>query len=200
MKDKEQKLIWESYKDVNVHGESYESMSDQDLHDKLKELQAAMDYYNHVDDHGKWQQETPERDKTSDQIKTITTILKAREYENKSPEERKPPTQKARFIPGGPKSRFMPSEVREIKMKMRDQGIFPKLLGNLDNPRNQTRTAVFYVKFGALPTSAEFGPEWLHQGEGEMSPYPFKASEHPDLEGKVWEYYYVDEIGNEVDR
>lgn len=197
MKDKEQKLIWESYKDVNIN-EEYENMSDQELQSMLKKLQSDMDYYNHVDDHSKWRQETPEREKTMETIRSITDILKRREYDSKPETDRKPLEQKVRFIPGGPKTRFMPSEVRETKMKMREQGIFSKLLGELDNPRNQTRTAVFYVKFGELPTSNEFKQDYLHQGEGEMAPFPFLPAEHPDLEGKVWEYYQVNELGDEV--
>lgn len=208
MKDQDTHLIWEQYKSPGRVGGGNipfpdgqgEMQDDNELRAKLKELQAAMDYHNHVDDHGKWQEEAPERERISKQIKDITDELKRREFNSKSPDERKPPTEKKRFIPGGPKARFMPSEVREIKMKMRDQGIFSKLLGDLDNPRNQTRVAVFYIKYGALPTQEEFGKDWLHQGEGEMSPFPFLPAEHPDLEGTVWERYYVNELGDEVEQ
>ena len=137
-------------------------------------------HYDAADDPARWREETPEREALFDKMQKIREILRSREPEQ--PKEPKP-----RFIPGAAKTRMMPREVNEQKMKFREDGTFEKLLGDLNNPRNQTRTATFYIKFGALPTEAEFGADWLHQGDGEMSPFPFKPSEHPDLEGVIWD-------------
>ena len=80
----------------------------------------------------------------------------------------------------------MPREVNEVKSRFREDGTFDKLLGDLNSPRNQTRAAVYYIKYGVLPTEAEFSAEWLHDGDGVMSPFPFKPLQHPELEGIIW--------------
>lgn len=174
MKDKDTKLIYESYVK-----ESYEDMTDEQLEAELKKLADEKMYYDHAP-RNQWHRETAARNAVFAKMQEIREILRSREPE--TPKEPKP-----RFIPGAAKTRMKPREVNEQKMKFREDGTFEKLLGDLNTPRNQTRTAVFYIRYGTLPTQAEFGADWLHQGDGEMSPFPFKPSEHPDLEGVIWD-------------
>ena len=177
MKNQDNESIWNEY--VNENDTNYESMSDDELKKILKKLADEKMYYD-MAPRNQWHNETKARHAVFAKMQKIRDILQSRER------EKNPPEPKPQFIPGAAKTRMMPREVNEVKARFREDGTFDKLLGDLNNPRNQTRTAVFYIKFGALPTEAEFSAEWLHDGDGVMAPFPFKPSQHPDLEGKIW--------------
>lgn len=158
----------------------YNNMSDSELNKILKKLADEKMYYD-MAPRNQWYNEAKERNAVFTKMQKIRNVLQSRER------EKNPPEPMNCFIPGAAKTRMTPREVNEVKARFREDGTFDKLLGDLNNPRNQTRTAVYYIKFGVLPTESEFNADWLHDGDGVMSPFPFKPLQHPDLEGIIWQ-------------
>ena len=84
MTNKDTKLIYEAY----IISEDEVAPDDRaKLEAELADLKSQMDYYNHVDDHSKWQEETPKREKTLARISDIGNILNA----SSPPEEQEHP-------------------------------------------------------------------------------------------------------------
>jgi len=173
MTNKDTKLIYEAY---IISEDEVAPDARAKLEAELADLKSQMDYYNHVDDHSKWQEETPKREKTLARISDIGNILNA-----SSPPGEQEPRRVA--IPGGSNRRFRPRDVNEKKDEFRNDGTFEKM-GIADDMRNQTRVASFFLRYGVLPTEAEMA----RVANEPMAPVILSPSEHPELEGKVWKW------------
>ncbi|MAF24477.1 hypothetical protein CL634_02735 [bacterium] len=193
MKKDEASLIWEAYENQRFAMESEDSEKDE-LAAELKELQQQMMYYQAADDPNRWREETGKREALQRKISELQNKLSP-----PAPAEPRPTFIRDGIFPTLGGKRMSMRDLQAAKKELFSDGRYdvsqvPEEWRKENEedwrggdpsgilPRHQRFIASYWLKFGVLPTEVELMATDIQEG-----PIPFKPSEHPELEGKVWE-------------